>query len=312
MKEKKFVSVVIYLHNMEKQLDLFLDQVLPIVNDNFEKMEIIFVDDACEDGTMELLHSYIERNSIDAMVNVIHMSFYHGLESSMNAGRNLAIGDFVFEFDDMIIDYSLDVIMDIYRKMVEGYDIVAASSDCKKPITSRLFYDCFNKTSRCPGAIGQETFRIISRRAINRIKTSSPYIPYRKAAYVNSGLKTAVLSYQSKDKRCRIRNKKNVRDRMSLALDSFIYFTNAMERLSAIISVIFLTITVGMGIYILADVLDATRPTEGWPSMMGFIAVGFFGIFALLTIILKYLSVMLNLIFKKQQYMVEDIEKIVK
>ena len=40
--------------------------------------------------------------------------------------------------------------------------------------------------------------------------------------------------------------------------------------------------------------------------------IGIFGVFALLTIILKYLSVMLNLIFKKQRYLIMDIEKVVK
>lgn len=43
---------------------------------------------------------------------------------------------------------------------------------------------------------------------------------------------------------------------------------------------------------------------------MGFLALGFFGVFALLTIILKYLSVLLNLIYKHQRYLVSDIEKI--
>ena len=47
-------------------------------------------------------------------------------------------------------------------------------------------------------------------------------------------------------------------------------------------------------------------------STMGFLALGFFGVFALLTIILKYLSVLLNLIFRQQRYLVADIEKIVR
>jgi dolichol-phosphate mannosyltransferase len=49
---------------------------------------------------------------------------------------------------------------------------------------------------------------------------------------------------------------------------------------------------------------------EGWISTMGFLALGFFGVFALLTIILKYLSVVLNLIFKQQRYLIADIEKV--
>jgi len=45
---------------------------------------------------------------------------------------------------------------------------------------------------------------------------------------------------------------------------------------------------------------------------MSFLALGFFGVFALLTIILKYLSVLLNLVFRQQRYLVADIEKVVK
>lgn len=312
MKEKKFVSVVVYLHNAASYLEKFLSQVVTTIDGNFEKMELVFVDDACVDGTMDILHQYVEKNNVSSMVNVIHMSFFHGLESSMNAGRDLAIGDFVYEFDDIIVDYDTETIINVYEKMLDGVDVVAASSDCKKRFTSLLFYNVYNKTSRNSGKIGQETFRIISRRAINRIKTMNQYIPYRKAAYASSGLKTAVIDYKSTDRKLRIKNKKSSGERAGLALDSFIYFTNALERISAIVSMVFLFVTVGMGIYLITDALSQDKPVEGWLSTMGFMALGFFGIFALLTIILKYLSVMLGLIFKKQRYLIEDIEKIVK
>lgn len=312
MKEKKFVSVVVYLHNVVSHLESFLEQTISFIDNHFEKMELVFVDDACDDDSMEILYKYVENHNISAMVNVIHMSFFHGLESSMNAGRDLAIGDFVYEFDDVIVDYNMELVMDVYNKMLGGIDVVSVSSDCKKPITSTLFYSFYNRTSRNSSIIGQETFRIISRRAINRIKTMNQYIPYRKAAYAGSGLKTAVIDYKSTDKKLRIRNKKSSGERTGLALDSFIYFTNALEKISAIISIVFLLITVGMGVYLITDALSQDKPVEGWLSTMGFMALGFFGIFALLTIILKYLSVMIGLIFKKQRYLIEDIEKIAK
>ena len=64
------------------------------------------------------------------MVNIVHMSFYHGLESAMNAGRDLAIGDFVYEFDNMILENEKQIILDIYDKCINGFDIVSAS--CKE------------------------------------------------------------------------------------------------------------------------------------------------------------------------------------
>lgn len=311
-KEKKFISLVIYLHDAAPYLKYFLDTVIPVFSGNFEQFEIVCVDDACQDGTVELLKDYVEKRQLKVMVNVVHMSFFQGLESAMNAGRDIAIGDFVYEFDDIFVDYEPAVIMEVYRKLLEGNDIVAASSKGKLRLTSKVFYCLYNNTSKGNGKIGPETFRIVSRRAINRIKSMGQYIPYRKAVYMNCGLKADTISYNSKDVNVRIKNKTVASERTALAFDSFIYFTNVLERVSAIICGVFLLVTVGMGFYIISDMFNKTKPVEGWLSTMGFLALGFFGVFALLTIILKYLSVMLNLIFKHQRYLVSDIEKVVK
>ena len=45
---------------------------------------------------------------------------------------------------------------------------------------------------------------------------------------------------------------------------------------------------------------------------MLFMSFAFFGLFGILTIIVKYLSVIVGLLFKRQQYMVEGLEKITK
>lgn len=311
-KEKKFISLVVYLHNVEEYIKFFMKSVIPVCEDHFQQFEIVCVDDGCTDGTVEKLKEYLDENQTNAMVNVIHMSFFQGLESAMNAGRDIAIGDFVYEFDDVFVDYEPEMLLKVYEKLLEGSDIVAASSKGKMRITSKLFYSLYNSTSRSDSKIGPETFRIVSRRAINRIKSMGQYIPYRKAVYSNCGLKMSTLYYDSKDVTARVKNKTVASERTALALDSFIYFTNVLERISMVICGIFLVLTVGMGIYIITNFFNADKPVEGWLSTMGFLALGFFGVFALLTIILKYLSVMLNLIFKQQRYLVADIEKVVK
>lgn len=311
-KEKKFISLVVYLHDVEDYIEYFLDKILPVCDSHFQEFEMVCVDDGCTDDTVEKLRTYIEKNQIKAMVNVVHMSFFQGLESSMNAGRDIAIGDFVYEFDDVFVDYEPELLIQVYEKLLEGNDIVAARSKGKLRLSSKLFYALYNSTSRAKGKIGPETFRIVSRRAINRIKSMGQYIPYRKAVYMNCGLKNDTIAYESKDKDARVKNKIVAKERTALALDSFIYFTNAMEKTSAVISGLFLFLTVGMGIYVISDFFNSNKPVEGWLSTMSFLALGFFGVFALLTIILKYMSVMLNLIFRQQRYLVAEIEKVVK
>lgn len=309
-KEKKFISLVVYLHNVEDYIQYFMETVIPVCESSFQDFEIVCVDDACTDATMERLKAYLKETQVKAMVNVIHMSFFQGMESAMNAGRDTAIGDFVYEFDDVFVDYKPDMVLKVYEKMLEGNDIVAASSKGKMRLTSRIFYILYNMTSRLNSKIGPETFRIVSRRAINRIKSMGQYIPYRKAVYSNCGLGMTTLYYEREDVVKRTKNKTVTSERTTLAFDSFIYFTNVLERLSMIICAAFLLITIGVGIYIISDLFNESKPVEGWLSTMGFLAFGFFGVFALLTIILKYLSVILNLIFKRQRYLIADIEKI--
>lgn len=309
--DNKFISVVVYLHNDAERVAPFFDVVIPTVSELFSKYEIICVDDACSDGTVATIRDYAEKKSLDGIISLIHMGFYQGMEPSMNAGRDIAIGDIIYEFDHVVMDYDKKLIGEVYNKMLEGYDIVAASGKRSGRLTSKLFYSLFNKYSKSFSKIGPETFRIISRRAINRIKTIGSHIPYRKAVYANCGLKMATIDYAVVADPSGNNQKVSFSERGELALDSFIYFTNIMERISAVLSGLFLLVTLCCLIYSLVDHFYGNDIAAGWPSLMSFMSVGFFGVFALLTIVLKYLSVLLNLIFRQQRYMVADVEKIV-
>ena len=178
-KEKKFMSAVVYLHNNENQIEKFLTIVLEVFERNYERYEIILVDDASSDNTVRKVHDIAEK-STGGVITVVNMSFFQGLEKSMNAGVDLAIGDFVYEFDTVEIDYDPKLIMDIYYKAQEGFDIVAISNKNEK-LSSKLFYYVFNLNNK--NKIVTQTFSIISRRAINRVKSNTLTIPYRKAVY---------------------------------------------------------------------------------------------------------------------------------
>ena len=51
-------------------------------------------------------------------------------------------------------------------------------------------------------------------------------------------------------------------------------------------------------------------PVEGWTTTMLFLGFGFFGMFVILTLVLKYLSVLVELSFRRQRYVFESIEKL--
>lgn len=310
--ENKFVSIVAYLNDDPRIVGDFLDKVVAAVSATFSQYEVILVDDGCTEYTIRSCREILEQKQLAGMVSLLHMGFHQGIEAAMNAGRDAAIGDFVYEFDRMTVDYDVSVVTKVYERMVEGYDIVGATNGIDRNIASKMFYAVFNRYSNSRIHIGSETFRLISRRAINRIRSMGNYIPYRKAVYANCGLKVDEIEYKSTSKKSDSKGGlHNARkERSTLALDSFIYFTNVMEKISAIISGVFLVFSLVMIVYTIADYLIERTLAEGWTSLMCFMSVGFFGVFALLTIILKYMSVLLDLVFKKQKYLVADIEKI--
>ncbi|MDF2923210.1 MAG: glycosyltransferase family 2 [Paenibacillaceae bacterium] len=310
-KEKNFLSVVLYVHNNEENLKNFLPKLYPILNDNFNAFEIIFVNDCSVDDSVAAIRQF--SNTFDnAMISIVNMSVYQGLEISMNAGVDLAIGDFVFEFDNLVIDYDPHLILQVYQEALKGYNIVTAAPEKNKRSSSRLFYSIYNKFTRSGDKLRNETFRVLTRKAINRVHSINKTVPYRKAIYANCGLKTTTISYpslKSKDKKF---SKREVTYRSELAMDSFILFTNLAYRVALAISVLMLLSTIGVGIYTCVVFFWVKQPVEGWTTTMLFLSSGFFGVFLLLSIIIKYLSVLVDMTFKRQKYLVDSIEKITK
>lgn len=311
-REQKFISVVAYIHNSRAQLPLFLDTVMGCCSSVFSQCELILVDDASSDGSTAAVHEYYDAKGTDIgyIVSVVRLGAYHGLESAMNAGRDMAIGDYVYEFDDLYVDYDPAIIEEAYRKSLNGCDIVSVASDARTPVTSRLFYHIYNRASGTRHPLGQETFRLLSRRAINRVKSMGSYIPYRKAVYRNCGLSAETLVYQNKEGAGTRTLHSHKHERGGLAVDSFIFFTNVMERVALFISGIFLAIALLVIGYVIYSFFMDQELVSGWVSLMGFLSLGFMGIFGLLTIVLKYLSVIVGLIFRHQRYLIEDVEKI--
>ena len=294
-KEKNFISAVVYVNNDEKEIKNFLEKINNVFYENFLKYEIICVNDCSTDNSYEEIKKW--RNGIkqtNLSLTIINMSIYQGRELAINAGVDLAIGDFVFEFDNIVMDYEPNIIMDVYRKALEDYDIVNSSSNGKKYKSSILFYKIFNTFSNNQYKLDTETFRILSRRAINRIHSMN---------------KTITIKYESDKKSKNKLNKRQRKERQKNAIDSLILFTDISYKFSIIMSLIMMIVTMIVAIYTIC-IFISSSPIRGWTTTMLFLSFGFFGMFVIFTIIVKYLSIIVNLIFKKSKYIIESVEKI--
>lgn len=307
-KEKNFVSAVVYCCNDADCISPFIESLDTVLFANFLKYEIIVVNDASEDKSSQLVKEYAHKVNGEVKehtITLLNMSYRQGLESSMNAGTNLAIGDFVYEFDSICDDFDMNLLMQVYRHSLKGYDIVSAKSAKKSLWMSRRYYHIFNKYARLQHAIGTETFRIISRRAINRIHSITQNIPYRKAAYANSGLAIDTITYNP----TKTITKKRYSDSWKVAIESLLLYTDVPFRATIILALFMLIVSMAVGIYAVVYRLLST-PVEGWTTTIFFMSFGFSGLFIILAMVIRYMQTLVRLNFRKKDYLFESIEKL--
>lgn len=311
-KEKNFVSAVVYVHNAEDNIEDFLEMLIRIMQSSFEHSEILCVNDHSFDDSVKKIKQ-IATIANSTTLSILNMSYFHGLESAMNAGLDLAIGDFVFEFDKTFFDFTEKDIMAVYRKSLEGFDIVSAVPDKKMPITSKFFYKLFNKFCTSQYNLTTESFRILSRRVINRIKSMNKTVYFRKAVYANCGLKMTHITYPVNKNATPVRKWSfdDSKYRLGVAIDSFIVFTRAGFILSISMAFLMIILLLCMIAYSLFLKFTAS-PVPGWASTVIFLSVAFIGLFGILSVIIKYLQLLVDLVAKRKYYSFESIEKLTK
>lgn len=309
-KEKNFASAIIYVHNAEKRIEDFLSSVIKTMIENFEYSEIICVNDSSDDKSLDVIKKTSKKASATS-VSVVNMSYFHGLELAMNAGVDLSIGDFVFEFDNTFLDFDPAMIMEIYNHSLKGFDIVSASPDRSERFTSKIFYKVFDHYTDFSYKMSTESFRVLSRRVINLISSMNKTVPYRKVIYANCGLKKDNLKYKPTVGSNVSFDKKEKGYRTGLAVQSLILFTEMGYRFSKAMTALMMVMSLFMIVYSIV-IYATSNPVEGWTTTILFLSVAFFGLFGILTVIIKYLQLVVDLVFKRKQYSFEGIEKLTK
>lgn len=298
-KEKSFISGIVYLHNEPNDAIRFFDVTNQVFKEHFEKYELIVVNDASTDGAVAKIKAWAQDH--DCMLTLINMSRYHGREDAMNAGIDTAIGDYVYEFDSTQMFYDPSLIFEAYKRAVEGNDIVCVCPSHMK-LGSRLFYKIFNNNSKTKYHLQTDVFRLVTRRAINRAHASSSYMPYRKAAYAASGLSMVAIYFDGRAADEQI-------GRASLAVDSLALYTNAGFKISIGVTV-FMSVVAFLALLYTVITYLIGKPIEGWTTLMLVMTFGFLGLFIILSILIKYASLNIDMNFRKQKYLIESIEKI--
>lgn len=307
MKEKTFISAVVYVYNSEKVIKEFIINLDKTLQQKFEVYEIILVNDCSEDNTRHIIESLNKK--LTGNLTLLNLAWMHKKELAMLAGSDLAIGDFVFELESTKPDYAFTILFDIYEKALEGYDIVSAYPEGKTKKKSKLFYKLLNKLSHLDVDLVSETIKVISRKALNRALLERGRIRYRKAIYKYCGFPNIAISYKPINKK-RADDEISFIEKVSLASDIFVIFSDIGTQIAMLFSLFALIMSLAIGLYAVVVYINFKSILSGWTTLMLFLSLGFSGVFLVLTVIAKYISTILQEQRKTSLYIVESIEKL--
>ncbi len=300
-KEQNFISSVVYIDEERSGCEDFFRELLKCLDEHFLHYEIIAVCNGVGEDMSRRLHGLLKQYSASPHMSLINMSVKQGREQCMNAGLDLSIGDYVYEFDSAEAVHDFGLVWKAYLEAMHGNDIVTVCPN-KENIMSRTFYRTFNSHSNSAYPLRTNAFTLISRRALNRVHSVYVSPTYRKAVYSSIGLKISVLEFDGT-----VQN--NERDKFGLAVDSLLLYTDFGYKFSLNFALLMMLATLAGLVYTVAVWL-AGNPVSGWTTMMSVLTMGLTGVFAVLAIAMKYLTLIIRLFANRQNYLVESIKKI--
>ena len=165
------ISVVVPVYKEAKNIQPFLDRLCPVLAQLTQNYEIIFSLDPSPDNTEEVILQAIEENP---NIKLLVFSRRFGQPAATLAGIFACKGQHCVVIDVDLQDPP-ELILDLYHKMQEGYEVVYAKRRSRpgetlfKRIISYLGYSVINRLSDVQIPRNTGDFRIMSRRVIDEL-----------------------------------------------------------------------------------------------------------------------------------------------
>lgn len=284
------LSVVIPVYKAENCLDELYSRLclsLEIITSDFE---IVLVEDCGGDGSWIKIVELARR---DRRVRGIQFSRNFGQHYGITAGLDCCDGDWVVVMDCDLQDRP-EEIPNLYKKALEGYDVVVARRGRRndpflKRFTSRMFYRAFSYLADMKYDEETGNFRIISRKVVGSFRGMRERLRFFGGLVAWLGYSTASVDVQH-DERFAGQTSYTFRKLFKLAAETIIAYSDKPLRLSIRFGFLISALAFSYGGYIIYRALVYGSLITGWSSVI--VSIYFLGgiIISILGIIGVYLG----------------------
>ncbi len=262
------ISVVVPIYKEEKNILPFLERMEKVLEGAGGSYEILFCLDPSPDRTEEVVIREINRNQ---RIKLIVFSRRFGQPAATLAGITLCKGK-----SCVVIDVDLqdppELIIDMYRKLKEGYEVVYAKRRSRKgetfikKIIAKLGYKAIAVLSEVQIPRDTGDFRIMSRRVIEELKALHESHGFLRGLIAYVGFKQTFVEYDRDERAFGAGNYNRFTGSIRIGLNGIIGFSSKPLQLMSILGFVFAGFSFLLGLWYVIQKLLGFELSAGLPT----------------------------------------------
>ncbi len=238
--EKKALSVIVPVYKEALTIKPFLARMEPILQSMQLPYEIVFCLDPSPDNTQDIIQEEINRNP---NIKLILFSRRFGQPAATIAGIVTCQGE-----NCVVIDVDLqdppELIVDMYAKLQEGYEVVYAKRRSRKgeTLVKRLIsyfgYKVINKLTDMKIPQNTGDFRIMTRRVINELRNLNESHGFLRGLVAYIGFKQTCIEYDRDERFAGQGNYNRFTGSLKIGLNGLISFSSRPLQMMSIMGAV--------------------------------------------------------------------------
>ncbi len=251
MKNEIFYSVVIPVHNEEKNILELYKRLTNVLTSPNKLYEIIYVNDGSTDSSLNILHKIA---SSDKRVKVVDLSRNFGHQIAISAGISFASGKATIIMDGDLQDPP-SAIPEFIKKWEEGFSVVYGirrkrKESLLKRICYFVFYRIQKKMAKIKIPLDAGDFCLMDKKVIDILKKMPERNRFIRGIRSWIGFPQVGIEYE-RDFRFHGKPKYNLRKLLRLAFDGIYSFSDIPLKISLIFGFFISTLCFIFTIYII-------------------------------------------------------------
>jgi polyisoprenyl-phosphate glycosyltransferase len=301
------ISVIIPIYNEEENIPELFNRLHKVINEITDSYEIICINDGSTDSSLQLIKNLSAQHSF---VKYIDFSRNFGQQIAVTAGLDQCKGQTAVIIDADLQDPP-ELIIDLHKKLMEGYSVVYASRKKRdgegfvKKYTAKVFYRLIANITSVTIPLDTGDFRIVNRKIIDALKEMPENQKFLRGQISWIGYRQTHILYDRSERQAG-KTGYTYRKMIRFALDGLTGFSNFPLKFATVAGFIVSGLSFFMILYALYSRFISKNYEPGWTSLM--LAVLFIGGVQLIGIgiIGEYISRISDNVRKRPLYIIND------